>query len=63
MTTRLSEKTVFRYFCSIYAFRSQMVPRRTKKNLFPNVFYPTGYFYFDSRPKFSLFVNNSFLKF
>ena len=26
----LSEKTVFRYFCSIYAFRSQMVPHRTK---------------------------------
>ena len=39
----LSEKTVFRYFCSIYAFRSRLAPRRTKKNLFPKGFYPWKY--------------------
>ena len=40
-----------------------MVPRRTKKNHFPNVFYPLETFYFSSRPKLSLFVNIVFLKF
>ena len=53
----------FRYFWSIYAFRSQMVPRRTNKSFFPNVFYPLDIFYFDSRPKFSIFVNIIILKF
>ena len=34
-----------------------MVPRRTKKNHFPKVFYRLEIFYFSSRPKLSLFVN------
>ena len=54
---------IFRYFCCIYAFRSRMVPRRTKKNLFLKVFLSLEIFYFNSRPKFSLFVNIVFLNF
>ena len=34
-----------------------MVSRRIKKNLFPNAFYPLKIFSFNSRPKFSLFLN------
>ena len=34
-----------------------MVPRRIKKNLFPNAFYPLQIYSFNSRPKFSFFVN------
>ena len=59
----LSEKTVYRYFCSISDFRSPMVSRRIKKNLFPNAFYLLNIFSFNSRPKFSLFLNIIFLKF
>ena len=40
-----------------------MVSRRIKKNLFPNAFYPLKIFSFNSRPKFSLFLNIVFLNF
>ena len=55
-----SEKTVLRYFCSIYAFRSQTVPRRTKENHFPNVFYHLEIFLFQFQAKIITFCKHRF---